>query len=187
MRGISPIVAVVLLIAISVTAAVGLYLWMGTMTGKQAVPNTPTVITASVDGTTSITMTNPPSETKAVLVQNLGQSDITLPMAKVSKIGITTTNLYFTYMPTSDTTYDSNNNPLGIVCLFSFAINAFPSVYKIPAGKQEMCQLMNITGYHTTASSLVGNITINAPLAIYLNESTSAILPKGETIADILI
>ncbi len=39
MRGISPIVAVVLLIAISVIATVGVYYWIGSLTGKKATPN----------------------------------------------------------------------------------------------------------------------------------------------------
>ena len=45
-KGISPIVAVVLLIAIAVIAAVGLYFWVGGLATKQPTPNTPIVITA---------------------------------------------------------------------------------------------------------------------------------------------
>ncbi len=63
-RGISPIVAVVLLIAIAVIAAVGLYFWVGSLTGKQATPNTPNMITA-----------NPISDGK-IIIANLGKTAI---------------------------------------------------------------------------------------------------------------
>ena len=45
-KGISPIVAVVLLIAISVIAAVGLYFWVGGLATKQPTPDTPRTINA---------------------------------------------------------------------------------------------------------------------------------------------
>jgi len=45
-KGISPIVAVVLLIAISVIAAVGLYFWVGGLATKQPTPETPRTINA---------------------------------------------------------------------------------------------------------------------------------------------
>lgn len=45
-KGISPIVAVVLLIAIAVISAVGLYFWVGGLATKQPTPNTPKTITA---------------------------------------------------------------------------------------------------------------------------------------------
>lgn len=47
-KGISPIVAVVLLIAIAVIAAVGLYFWLGGLATKQGVPSAPRTITASI-------------------------------------------------------------------------------------------------------------------------------------------
>ena len=45
-KGISPIVAVVLLIAIAVIAAVGLYFWVGGIATQQPTPDTPGTITA---------------------------------------------------------------------------------------------------------------------------------------------
>ncbi len=45
-KGISPIVAVVLLIAIAVIAAVGLYFWVGGLATRQPTPSTPKTITA---------------------------------------------------------------------------------------------------------------------------------------------
>ncbi|MCD6522257.1 MAG: hypothetical protein J7K68_00770 [Candidatus Diapherotrites archaeon] len=47
-RGISPIVATVLLIAISVIAAVGIYYWVGGYATKQPTPSTPRTLTAYV-------------------------------------------------------------------------------------------------------------------------------------------
>lgn len=52
-KGISPIVAVVLLIAISVIAAVGLYFWVTAFTTAPATGTTPYVITASCIGASS--------------------------------------------------------------------------------------------------------------------------------------
>jgi len=63
-HGISPIVAVVLLIAIAVIAAVGLYFWTAGLATKQPVPNTPASITAT------------PLGSGKVLIANLGQSPI---------------------------------------------------------------------------------------------------------------
>ena len=62
-KGISPIVAVVLLIAIAVIAAVGLYFWVGGLATKQPTPTTPGTITAICGGATSadngiLTITN---------------------------------------------------------------------------------------------------------------------------------
>jgi len=56
-KGISPIVAVVLLIAIAVIAAVGLYFWVGGLATKQPTPSTPNVITATCTGG-RVTITN---------------------------------------------------------------------------------------------------------------------------------
>ena len=49
-KGISPIVAVVLLIAIAVIAAVGLYFWVGGLATKQPTPSTPGTISAICQG-----------------------------------------------------------------------------------------------------------------------------------------
>ena len=67
-KGISPVVSVVLLIAISVIAAVGLYFWVGGLATKQAGVTAPTVI-----GVTPVECT---SNTLTVLVSNLGTNSI---------------------------------------------------------------------------------------------------------------
>ncbi len=56
-KGISPIVAVVLLIAIAVIAAVGLYFWVGGLATKQPTPTAPGTITATCTGSV-LTVTN---------------------------------------------------------------------------------------------------------------------------------
>ena len=67
-RGIAPIVAVVLLIAIAVVAAVGLYFWAGGLVTKQSTPATPIAITATpLD----------PANGK-IAVANLGDSALTI-------------------------------------------------------------------------------------------------------------
>ena len=67
-KGISPIVSVVLLIAIAVVAAVGLYFWMGGLATKQPTPNVPIVISANP--------IDPGSGT--ILIANLGSSPLTV-------------------------------------------------------------------------------------------------------------
>ncbi len=64
-KGISPIVAVVLLIAIAVIAAVGLYFWVGGLATKQPTPNTPGTITAICSGATN-------SHNGTLMVSNTG-------------------------------------------------------------------------------------------------------------------
>jgi len=71
-KGISPIVAVVLLIAISVIAAIGVYFWVGGLATRQPTPSTPKTITtyavscntANTSGTKNATIlisnTSPP-------------------------------------------------------------------------------------------------------------------------------
>ena len=65
-KGISPIVAVVLLIAIAVIAAVGLYFWVGGLATKQPTPSTPGTITAICSGSNHV-----------VTISNTGTTDIT--------------------------------------------------------------------------------------------------------------
>ncbi len=60
-RGISVIVAVVLLIALTVIAGVSIYFWISGLTAKRATPNAPVAIVA-----------NPVGNGK-VLIANLGQ------------------------------------------------------------------------------------------------------------------
>ncbi len=67
-KGISPIVAVVLLIAIAVVAAVGLYFWAGGITARQPTPSVPIAITATpID----------PANGK-IAVANLGSTPLTV-------------------------------------------------------------------------------------------------------------
>lgn len=68
-KGISPIVAVVLLIAIAVIAAVGLYFWVGGLATKQPTPNTPIVLNAQ-----SVTCGNGNGTNVVAMVQNLHPS-----------------------------------------------------------------------------------------------------------------
>lgn len=65
-KGISPIVAVVLLIAIAVIAAVGLYFWVGGIATKQPTTNVPTAISATVLD----------AATGTIAIANLGSSDL---------------------------------------------------------------------------------------------------------------
>ncbi len=73
MRGISPIVAVVLLIAITVIASVGVWYWIGTFTGKKATPNVPSAISANL------------ISDDTVLIANLGSTPLNTSKLKVSK------------------------------------------------------------------------------------------------------
>ena len=81
-KGISPIVAVVLLIAIAVIAAVGLYFWVGGLATKQPTPSTPGVISAICSGSQHI-----------VTISNTGASaiDATSLLNSMSTGSITTT------------------------------------------------------------------------------------------------
>ena len=72
-KGISPIVAVVLLIAIAVIAAVGLYFWVGGLATKQPTPDTPIVISAQKTSCTSDATVA--GDSISVLIQNLDASD----------------------------------------------------------------------------------------------------------------
>ena len=69
-KGISPIVAVVLLIAIAVIAAVGLYFWVGGLATKQPTPSTPGTITAICTGDTA-------NDNGQLLVTNIGANSLT--------------------------------------------------------------------------------------------------------------
>ncbi len=64
MKGISPIVAVVLLIAIAVVASVGLYFWTAGLATKQTTINSPVAITANPVGDGQI------------LIANMGSNDL---------------------------------------------------------------------------------------------------------------
>jgi flagellin-like protein len=81
-KGISPIVAVVLLIAIAVIAAVGLYFWVTTFTSQPATPATPHVITASCIGAGS-------NKNGTLFISNSGTT--TIPIGNLNaKVGTTT-------------------------------------------------------------------------------------------------
>ena len=70
-KGVSPIVAVVLLIAISVISAVGVYFWIGGYTTQQATPSVPISIAAQ----TAICTTSGPEINITVILQNLDSTD----------------------------------------------------------------------------------------------------------------
>ena len=71
-RGISPIVAMVLLIAISVIAAVGVYFWIGQYTSKPGTPSMPEMMSISTIGNGK------------VMVVNLGQEPLNLTTLRTS-------------------------------------------------------------------------------------------------------
>ena len=70
-KGISPIVAVVLLIAIAVIAAVGLYFWVTSMATPKATTTTPYTITASCMGAGT-------NANGTLFIYNTGSEDISL-------------------------------------------------------------------------------------------------------------
>ncbi len=72
MKGISPIVAMVLLIAISVIAAVGVYFWIGQYTSKPGTPSMPEMMSISTIGNGK------------VMVVNLGQEPLNLTTLRTS-------------------------------------------------------------------------------------------------------
>ncbi len=71
-KGMSPIVSVVLLIAIAVVAAIGIYFWMSGMATKQPTPETPIPIVAN------------PISGRSVLITNLGNKPIITETLKTS-------------------------------------------------------------------------------------------------------
>ncbi len=71
-RGISTLVAIVVIIAITVIAAVGLYFWLNSLSSKQATPNAPVSIVAN------------PIGNERVLIANLGQRPINATNLKAS-------------------------------------------------------------------------------------------------------
>ena len=73
-KGISPVVAVVLLIAIAVIAAVGLYFWVGGLATKQPTPDTPTILSAQKVSCNATSGTSTVNATLTALVQNLDPS-----------------------------------------------------------------------------------------------------------------
>ncbi len=76
MKGISPIVAVVLLIAIAVVASVGLYFWVGGLSTKQSTVDSPNAISV-----------NPIGDSK-ILVANLGSVDLVASELNVTDGGL---------------------------------------------------------------------------------------------------
>ena len=80
-KGISPVVAVVLLIAIAVIAAVGVWYWVGAYTGKPAVgveQRAMSITECRTDSTTNITK---------VLVRNVGGMTLNSPAAVYNAAG----------------------------------------------------------------------------------------------------
>ncbi len=76
MRGISPIVAVVLLIGITVIAGVGIYFWLETYTSKPATPSMPGMF-----------IVNPIGQGK-ILIANLGNEPLNVSALKVSDANV---------------------------------------------------------------------------------------------------
>ncbi len=74
MKGITPIVAVVLLISITVIAAVGMYYWVGGLTNKPKTPEQPALISAEVINTQAYGKT-----VKGLLLQNVGTTTFYYP------------------------------------------------------------------------------------------------------------
>lgn len=72
-RGISPIVSVVMLIALATIAGVSIYFWVGGITTKQPTSNTPIVITSQKYNCT--TSTSSVQYNVGAMVQNLDYSD----------------------------------------------------------------------------------------------------------------
>ncbi len=136
-RGISPIVAVVLLIAIAVIAAVGLYFWVGGMATKQPTPEKPNVITAVVAGETEVVSGK---YTPVVLVQNLGTTPITAKCLQTSEGALTA------------------GAHTGIWCVFTAETTINP-------GQQAMCFLMKLKldGGIFTQTSYNGTLAIYGP------------------------
>ena len=67
-KGVSPVVAIVLLIAIAVVAATGLYFWSGGLATKQPTPEVPIAIFA-----------NPIDDSSGrILIANLGSESLTV-------------------------------------------------------------------------------------------------------------
>ncbi|MFC2175092.1 archaellin/type IV pilin N-terminal domain-containing protein [archaeon] len=114
-KGISPIVAVVLLIAIAVIAAVGLYFWVGGLATKQPTPTTPGTITAICTGDVA-------GGTGQLLVTNIGANALT-------DVGLTVTG-------TTDTTCDAVPSASGntAVCSTDMAAGETGTVYGAATG-----------------------------------------------------
>jgi flagellin-like protein len=74
--GISPIVAVVLIIAIAVTASVGLYFWVGGLSTKQPTTETPITMNAQTVQCNTGNSNGLPNSNVSILVQNLDASRV---------------------------------------------------------------------------------------------------------------
>ncbi len=88
-KGISPVVAVVLLIAIAVIAAVGLYFWIGSLTGQPTTKQKPRTIAASTvncdaNGNSKILISNTADpSTEAINANSTGDGDLQTSMSEV--------------------------------------------------------------------------------------------------------
>ncbi len=78
MRGISPIVAVVLLLAMAVISGVGVYFWVNTFTSKPATPNGPIIIQATPIGDGKVLITNLGQKTASLSNLKPGSRDVRL-------------------------------------------------------------------------------------------------------------
>ncbi len=169
MRGITPIVAMVILIGITVTLAVGLYFWVGQYTSQPGVPNKPPMIQVIPIGEKSLQNTN--VKTTRLLVQDLDN-----PLAKLKCLQTTESG--------------QGNAHTGIWCVFVNSSGA-PITTNLKPGDQAICELLKLyylpnepEGYipdeysgeislFTNKSNVVTLKFDSTPIARYIYNSTS--------------
>ncbi len=187
MRGISPIVAVVLLIAISVIASVGVWYWVGTLTEKKATPNAPAVLQAQHIGVETVENI----ELSKVLVQNIGTGTVKSKYVFVhtttsGPFGPITFHTNLEYIPTTKTKYVSGR-PYGLICIITYegGIDKEGNRATISPNGQVTCTFYNITGYSST--TYYGNpYTINESVGLFLPETTIVIVPPPIKTANVV-
>lgn len=167
-KGISPIVAVVLLIAIAVISAVGLYYWVGGLATKQPTPNTPNVITA-IKTTAPVCPDANNTQVAGALIQNLGTTSITLFKGNTEA---------FYYLKTSVP---------HLYCIFGLEGYGSPPT-EISPGEQKICGLNFIYILDGTSSMLKGVRNYSGTISIFGNNTGSvAITLDNETVGNYTI
>ncbi len=152
-KGISPIIAVVLLIAIAVIAAVGVYFWVGGIATKQPTPNPPIVINAIVAGIYKVGDT----ETTEILVQNLGSRPLTTKCLQTSEGWITNDGFH-----------------AGLWCVMLNTTSQSLETKTIKPGEQAPCVLLNQT--KATLSGYSNVIHYTKTIALYGKGTSSVTL-----------
>jgi flagellin-like protein len=150
-KGISPIVAVVLLIAIAVISAVGLYFWVGGLATKQPTPNTPIVITAIKAKAPLFPGWNE-TQVTGLLVQNLGTEPLHLDY-------ITDNNVKYYYI------HSSENR---LVCYFG---DSTRTTGVINPGEQALCSVIHTYGHG--GNKALSTTTFTGKVAFYGNGTSS--------------